>query len=421
MPKNKQRNHFSAIFVFVIIKQIRFKKLFNYTMAGIYIHIPYCRQACSYCNFHFSTLLYNMPDMVEALQKEIILRKDFFKNKRLNSIYFGGGTPSLLPLEDIDRLIKDLYKHFTFIDKPEITVEVNPDDCSFEYLRELGSLGINRLSIGIQSFHQQDLEYLGRIHNAEQAHRIIQNAQKAGFYNMTVDLMYGLPSSSKGGWQANLDTLLAYNIPHFSAYALTIEPRTLLNHQIEQGKVTPPQEEQYNDDYNTLKAFSDNHHFDHYEISNFAKDSFHAIHNSSYWFGEPYLGLGPGAHSFDGASRQWNISNNPGYLKSLQNDELAFEQEDLSKADQFNELIMTGLRTKWGIEFKRIREEFGEEIQAHFEKQIKEWEKHGTLQYANGHVYLRPGQTLIADHVIADCFYIDEKNGSHEQGSSAIS
>ncbi len=390
-------------------------------MAGIYIHIPFCRKACSYCNFHFSTLLYNMPDMVGALRKEITVRREFLKNKRLNSIYFGGGTPSLLHLRDVERLMEALYRNFSFIKNPEVTVEVNPDDCSLAYLKGLGSLGVNRLSIGVQSFHQPDLEYLGRVHNAEQTHNIIQNAQKAGFYNLTVDLMYGLPSSPEKVWQTNLDTLLTYNIPHFSAYALTIEPRTLLNHQIEKGKINAPQEEQYAREYNILKDFSDKHHFDHYEISNFARDNFYAIHNSAYWFGEPYLGFGPGAHSFDGVRRQWNVSNNPKYLKFLTNDELAFEQETLSKADQFNEMIMTGLRTKWGVKLKRIEEEFGKAIQTHFENKRKAWESQGILQCVNGILYLKPGQSLIADHIIADFFYLEEKDDSYEKSSPAIS
>jgi len=376
-------------------------------MAGVYIHIPFCRKACDYCNFHFSTQLQKAPAIFKAIGKELELRQNFFPPRQpLESIYFGGGTPSLTPLATLEAMLNNLHKAFSFIEDPEITLEINPDDCDTEYLAGLRSLGINRLSIGIQSFFEEDLNYLGRVHNAHQAHQVIKDAQKVGFHNLTVDLMYGLPASTLAKWETNLAYLAAYEIPHFSAYALTVEPQTLLNHKIQKGQFKPPDESRYKNDFSALRTFAREQGYHHYEIANLALPGFKAIHNTNYWFGKPYLGLGPGAHSFDGHTRSWNISNNPKYLKALEAGSLPMEQEELTQADVFNEPIMTGLRTAWGIDLNHIKNQFGQAFHNFLEPKLNYWEHHGGIVKANEKAYLAPDYTLLADHIIADCFYV---------------
>ncbi len=375
-------------------------------MARIYIHIPFCRKACAYCNFHFSTLLKNKESIIEALLVEISLREDFFANKTLDSIYFGGGTPSLLSENELARIFDKLRTHFTIKNNAEITLEINPDDCSKEYLNALKKVGFNRLSIGIQSFHDKDLEYLGRVHNALQSHQIIQEAKKAGFDNLTVDLIYGLPSSNTDQWKNNLQFIKEYQIPHFSAYAITIEPKTLLENRIKKGKMQEPEEAKYEEDFSNLLDFADRHGFDHYEISNFSLDHYMAFHNTSYWFGEPFLGIGPGAHSFDGYKRKWNIANNARYEQSLNKGVLPLEEESLTEKEKFNETVMTGLRTKWGLDLSAIYSEYGRFYHDYLDQKLRKWEAKGALKTHNGHYYLQSRQTLLADHIIADCFYV---------------
>lgn len=376
-------------------------------MAGIYIHIPFCRKACDYCNFHFSTQLDKSTAVYDAIEKEIRLRENYLPfNDWLKSIYFGGGTPSLVPLENLERILNQLYKVFNFVHYPEITLEINPDDCNLEYMEGLKQIGINRLSIGVQSFFDNDLAYLGRIHDANQAYQVIEDAHKADFKNLTVDLMYGLPVSTQDQWEANLKTLKHYEVPHFSAYALTIEPKTLLNHKIQKGEFNPPDEDRYKEDFKALKNFIKNQGYEHYEIANIALPGFKAIHNTNYWFGKPYLGIGPGAHSFDGQIRSWNVSNNPIYLKALQGDQLANEQEVLSHEDLFNEAIMTGLRTTWGIDLANIRDQFGDNLHKFLVDKMNHWEEKGAIIKNEEKAYLSPDHTLLADSIIADCFYV---------------
>jgi len=348
--------------------------------------------------------------MVNALTRELALRKNFFSQSPLDSIYLGGGTPSLLSQEELQKVFASIHHHFTFHKDAEITVEVNPDDCSLAALKNLAALGINRLSIGIQSFHDADLQYLGRVHNAEQAHGAIEKAQKAGFHNLTIDLMYGLPTAEKATWQENLRMLNTHNVPHFSAYALTLEPGTLLHRQVQQGSTAAPKEHQYESDFQCLQAFAAEQHFDHYEISNFARNGFQAVHNTSYWFSEPYLGIGPGAHSFDGQQRQWNITNNPHYIKALQGEELPCETEILSMNERFNERLMTGLRTKWGVDLEAIRQEFGAFYHQYLVEKLDKRLDQGLLEMAGQKVYLAPNQTLLADNIIADLFCVQSAN-----------
>lgn len=373
-------------------------------MAGIYIHIPFCRKACAYCNFHFSTTWKQTDAVVQAIEAEIPLKSEFL-TEPVTSIYFGGGTPSVLSAATIHQMLSELHKNFTIDSDPEVTLEANPDDTSFEYYKKLREIGINRLSIGTQSFYDKDLAYLGRVHNANQAIGSIRDAQRAGFDNITIDFIYGMPTLTDEQWLDNLQMLDKLDIPHFSAYALTIEPKTLLEHQVNQNKVPEPDEAQYNTQFQSLISFAETSGFDHYEISNFARNGFYAIHNSSYWDFQPYAGIGPGAHSFDGhCTRQWNLANNAHYVKALTNGKAYFEQEILDKENQYNEFIMTALRTKKGLNSNTLQSMFGVEFATHFEEEAQTWLEQGCLEKQENHYKLKPEKTIFADQIIADLF-----------------
>lgn len=332
-------------------------------MAGIYIHIPFCRQACNYCDFHFSTSMRHKGDMVNALNQELVQRKDYLGEAAVNTLYFGGGTPSLLTEEELQSIMHTLHQHYNLEKLGECTLEANPDDMNANYLSMLKRLGINRLSIGVQSFVEQDLRFMNRAHTASEALDAIKTAQDIGLDNITIDLIYGTPGLSDEQWQENLFTAINSGIQHISAYALTVEERTALAHQIKQGKVAAPMSEQAATQFEIMLGMLKKAGFVHYEISNFAKDGFFAQHNTNYWKGVPYLGIGPSAHSFNGHSRQWNIANNALYIKAINNQTQAFEIEHLSIADQMNELILTGLRTMWGISLADFAERFGTDAQ----------------------------------------------------------
>ena len=318
-------------------------------MAGIYIHIPFCKKACIYCNFHFTTSLKNKQALLEALLLEIEIKKHYAGGESIETIYFGGGTPSILNQNEIDQILKTIYKNFTLIDNPEITLEANPENLSIEYLTKIKDSGINRLSIGIQSFHDKDLKYLGRIHSGIQARDCVENAQKLGFENITVDLIYGIPRLTKKKWLENLDIIAELDIPHFSAYCLTVEDKTILFNQIIKNIKTQPSETQARQHFFDLCDFVGNHNYEHYEISNFARQGFISKHNSAYWHGKKYIGIGPSAHSFDGISRQWNSAVNNDYISKIKNNEICFTREDLKKEDMINEKIMLALRTSKGL------------------------------------------------------------------------
>jgi oxygen-independent coproporphyrinogen-3 oxidase len=327
-------------------------------MSGIYIHIPFCKQACHYCDFHFSTSLKKKDEMVLALAKEIKMRKSEFEDELVETIYFGGGTPSILEISDLKLLIDAVYSNYKVVKNPEITVEANPDDLSKERIIELSNNKINRLSIGIQSFFEGDLKMMNRAHNSAEAQECLEFATQY-FDNISVDLIYGIPNMSNEKWLQNIETAMSFNIPHISSYALTVEPKTALHTFIQKGIIPQPDDEVAQEHFQILVDKLSENDFIHYELSNFGKENYFSKNNSSYWLGKKYIGIGPSAHGYDGEKRSWNVSNNTLYLKSIQENKLPSETEILTKTDRYNEYVMTGLRTIWGISLDRIETEFG--------------------------------------------------------------
>ena len=318
-------------------------------MAGIYLHIPYCRQKCHYCNFYSTASKRSMPSFVSALLKEIEMQRAYLEDEIISTIYLGGGTPSLLGMADLQQLFQQLYKNYNIADTAEITLEANPDDLDPEKLTALANSPVNRLSIGIQSFRDVDLQYLNRSHDACQAKLAITAAQKQGFSNLSIDLIYGIPSLSNEAWIENIETAISLGIPHISAYCLTVEQGTALDVFIKKGKMPAVDEEKASQQFEILMDCLDKHDYIHYEISNFCKKDHFSQHNSNYWKQENYLGLGPSAHSFNKLSRQWNVSNISTYVQSIADHKIPFEIEWLSLSQQYNEYVLTGLRTIWGI------------------------------------------------------------------------
>ncbi len=373
-------------------------------MSGIYIHIPFCKQACHYCNFHFSTSLKYKSQMVNAILKELELQKAYLKNKPVETIYLGGGTPSLLDREELELIFNKIYTLHQVVENPEITLEANPDDLSLEYLQTLKHTRINRLSIGIQSFSEADLKYMNRAHTAEESKICIENALNTGFSNLTVDLIYGSPSTSDDQWKENMNRVFAYGIQHLSCYNLTVEPGTALDHFVKNKKAKPVDEEQSARQFELLIEASEDAGFIHYEISNFAKEGWYARHNAAYWQGKPYLGIGPSAHSFDGFSRQWNIAHNAKYIQSLEVNKLPFEKEVLNSTQQYNEYILTGLRTIWGCDIQKI-ESFGLVYKNHFLKLILDYKTKGLIIEEAGTYCLSKQGKLLADRIAMDLFF----------------
>ncbi|MFN7117561.1 MAG: radical SAM family heme chaperone HemW [Saprospiraceae bacterium] len=380
-------------------------------MAGLYLHIPFCKQACHYCNFHFSTSLKQKPAMVQAILRELELRQAYLENKPLSSIYFGGGTPSLLDAAELDAIFNRIGALFSIAEGAEITLEANPDDLTADKLQSLRQTPVNRLSIGIQSFAEADLQFMNRAHNAREAKACIENALALGFENLTVDLIYGSPTTSDAQWIENIETVVHYGIPHVSCYALTVEERTALAHFVKTGKAPALDEEHAARQFEILTAMLADAGYEHYEISNFAKPGWHARHNSSYWFGEPYLGVGPAAHSFDGRqTRQWNIPNNALYIRALTEAEpllelprQIFEQEILTPTQRYNEYVMTSLRTMWGVQMPQLQT-FGLEFEQHFLKTVQDFIAKGwVIQRADAFILTMEGK-LLADFIAAELF-----------------
>ena len=339
-------------------------------MAGIYLHIPFCKKACHYCDFHFSTLHENMGEMVEAICHEIILRKNYLSDEKIESIYFGGGTPSLLNEIQLVKLIRILHETFDVVADAEITLEANPDDLTKENLLIFKTSGINRLSIGIQSFREQDLIVMNRAHNVEQALMCVKDAKEAGFENISIDLIYGLPDMSGDDWRKNLEIAFSLDVDHLSCYSLTVEPKTALAKMIQQHKVSDIDDAQSALHFEMLMDETAIHNFEHYEISNFARHKKYSKHNTSYWQRKKYLGVGPSAHSFDGDTRQWNVYNNSIYLRTLKNSEIPFEREELTGKDKLNEYLLTSLRTMWGMNLNFVKNNFGNDAAFELEKKL---------------------------------------------------
>lgn len=373
----------------------------------IYIHIPFCKQKCSYCNFHFSTSLQFKDEMLAAMKKEIFLRKDELDSKNLQSLYFGGGTPSILSGDEINSLIDEVLKHFSFDKDIEITLEANPDDLDKKFLKQLANSPVNRLSIGTQSFFDEDLRLMNRAHNAGEAEGSIKRAQDFGFENLSIDLIYGSPTSNLEIWKENLKKTIELEVPHISSYALTVEPKTALNDWILKGKVANPKEEEQNIEFYYLSDFLKDNGFEHYEVSNFAKPGFYSRHNSAYWKYKEYLGIGPSAHSYNGFDvRSWNVANNQQYIKKLNSNSLAKEEEVLSPDDQFNEMIMIGLRTLWGVDLESMNSKFSERMMEKLQNEIKSKVEDGILIIENKHLKIPEKHWFMADGIASDLFLI---------------
>ncbi|SKB43092.1 oxygen-independent coproporphyrinogen-3 oxidase [Chryseobacterium balustinum] len=345
--------------------------------------------------------------MLDAMKKEIFLRKDELQNKNLKSLYFGGGTPSVLSADEIKSLIDEVLKHFSFNNDIEITLEANPDDLNAQFLKGLSSSPVNRLSIGTQSFFDEDLKLMNRAHNASEAEGSIKRAQDFGFENLSIDLIYGSPTSNLEIWKENLNKTIALEIPHISSYALTVEPKTTLENWVSKGKVLKPKEEEQNREFYYMIDFLKDHGFDHYEVSNFAKEGFYSRHNSAYWKYQEYLGIGPSAHSYNGNDvRSWNVANNQQYIKKLNSNILAKETEILSQQDQFNEMIMIGLRTIWGIDLDSLNQKFSENILDKFNKEIQYKIEEGILKIENKHLKIPEKHWFMADGIASDLFQV---------------
>lgn len=381
-------------------------------MAGIYIHIPFCKSKCAYCNFFSLASEKKISEYVEALKKEIVARKHYLGNETVKTIYFGGGTPSLLSVENIEEIIKLLNKNYEIVSNPEITLEINPDTIDREKMSSLKQIGVNRMSVGIQSFDDDDLKYLGRRHDSRHAMQVLDDLKHTDFEKITLDLIYGMPTLTEEKWNKNLDIFFSTGFSHLSAYALTVEPKTILGQKIDKGDLQAVSEEETIRHYEILVERTKENGFEHYEISNYAKEGCRSQHNSIYWRDEKYLGLGPSAHSYDGNSRQWNISNLTKYIQLVgdaetQRDgdaELFYEKEILSTDDKFNEYVMTSLRTSWGCNVGKMEADYGDRYAVHFLKNVKKHLDSGIMLIKNNNYILTDEGMLFADGIAADLF-----------------
>lgn len=376
-------------------------------MSSIYIHIPYCKQKCSYCNFYFRTSQKDKKNLIDSILKEIDLRKSYLKNKSLNSLYFGGGTPSILKEEDLIKIFNKVKEYFEIKAETEISFECNPDDLSKEKLKILKKLGVNRLSVGIQSFKDRDLQFMNRSHNSKQAKNCIKDAQDVGFKNISIDLIFSLPNQSLNDWRKNLEKAFSLEIQHISSYSLTIEEKTKLKHLIDTHQINELDDIESSKHFEILISECEKRGFIQYEISNFGKENYFSKHNSSYWLGKEYLGIGPSAHSFNGDSRQWNISNNTKYIKQINESVLPFEKEYLSNSQKYNDYIMTSLRTIWGINLNLIKTKFGIDAFIHLKKEIIKWIESEDVYLEKENIFLTTKGKFISDSICSDLFILE--------------
>lgn len=373
-------------------------------MAGIYIHIPFCKKACHYCDFHFSTSLRFKDDMVEAILKEIVQEKSYLENEPIETIYFGGGTPSLLNKKELKRILAKVYEVFNVIATPEITLEANPDDLTLGKLKELKAVNINRLSIGVQSFFDEHLIWMNRAHSAKESSECIANAVALGFSNITLDLIYGMPNLSNQQWEENIEKAIALGVGHISAYNLTLEKNTAYAHMVKKGVYETPSDESGAEQFQLLISGLKKAGYLQYETSNFAQSGQYSKHNSSYWKGKKYLGIGPSAHSFNGKSRQWNIANNKKYIDAISNNSPQFELEELTNFDKVNEHLLIGLRTIWGCELTFIEQELPEKVYLTFLKELNIQVKKGFIIKKEEQLFLTEKGKLFADRIASDLF-----------------
>lgn len=381
-------------------------------MHSLYIHIPFCKQACHYCDFHFSTTLKRKSEIVSSICKELILRKQEASNSQLQTIYFGGGTPSILSFEELKTILQTIYENYNISPNAEVTLEANPDDFfrdSFsptQLLSNLKQLGINRLSIGVQSFYEEDLRLMNRAHNATQAELLLLEAPKF-FDNITIDLIYGIPNMTDERWQSNIHKALSFGVPHISAYALTIEPKTALHKFIALGKVPNVNEQQAHSHFVSMISILEKEGFIHYEFSNFGKEGYFSRNNTAYWFGKKYIGIGPSAHSFNGTERSWNVANNIKYIEQIQKGIIPAEKEILSQNDRYNELIITRIRTMIGISVEEVETTFGKKHADYLLLQAKKHITNGLLTINNKHLVTTTKGKFLSDGIAADLFIVD--------------
>ena len=372
-------------------------------MAGIYIHIPFCKNKCTYCDFHFSTKYHSYEDrMLDAIVEELIQRKDYLKDQIVETIYFGGGTPSLISLVGLSKIFDTIFSIFKVVESPEITLEANPDDITLELVHSWKSVGINRLSIGIQSFDEEVLKWMNRAHNVTQSFQAIQFAKQGGISNITIDLMYGLPGLSLEAWEHQIERALSLQVQHISAYCLTVEKNTVLDTWVKSNKVQISENDEQALQFELLQKKLRENGFVHYEISNFGKSNFYSCHNSNYWKGEMYLGVGPSAHSYDTIHRSWNISNNHQYMNGVLENKPKFDFEILSKSDVFNELLLIGLRTIWGVDLKKLNSVLS--FSVFFNNKLKELEMDELVYIEDNHLMLTQKGKFFADKIAQDLF-----------------
>jgi len=373
-------------------------------MRGIYLHIPFCRQACRYCDFFFSVSLRNVDEYVDCLIKEIEIKAGEGQRAALETLYLGGGTPSVLAEKQHEKILDAIHRHFKFRDDAEWTIECNPDDLSPAYLEQLKRLGFNRISIGIQSFFEKDLKLMRRSHSSDQAEQSVRDASAAGFDNLTLDLIYGIPGQSLKEWEKNIEKALSLPVSHISAYHLTFEPGTVFDHWRKKGRLLPVHEEESVKQYRELRESLSGNGFDHYEISNFARNGKMSAHNMIYWSGKPYLGLGPSAHSYNGSRRSWNISSLKKYMEGISTGVCINEKENLTVRERYHDYLITSLRTKWGADPEYIQQHFGEALLEHFSQKSKSFLEDGSLWTMDSHVAIHPDHWLIADHILREMF-----------------
>lgn len=376
-------------------------------MAGIYLHVPFCKQACHYCDFHFSTTTRSRDAMVRAMMTELELQRNYLGGDAINTIYLGGGTPSLLTSAEIAQLLDTVYRHYPVTESPEITLEANPDDLNARTLAALRQGSINRLSIGIQSFHQPHLSYLNRAHTADEATRSVQQAQDTGFDNLSLDLIYAIPAKDHCLWKNDLAQAVDLQPTHISAYCLTIEEKTVFGRWQRQGKLRAVSDEFAAEQFDLLTNALTAAGYDGYEVSNFCQPNRYSQHNTNYWRGEKYLGIGPSAHSFDGISRQYNVANNAKYQRAISQGQLAYEREILSRTDRINELVMTGLRTRWGCDLAKLTEEYHYDLYRENREYLDRLVAEGNARMQENRLTLTNKGKLLADGIAEDLFLVD--------------
>jgi oxygen-independent coproporphyrinogen-3 oxidase len=376
-------------------------------MAGIYLHVPFCKQACHYCDFHFSTNTRRREDMVRALAKELTLQREYLARETVQTIYLGGGTPSLLTAAELALLLATIYQQYPVATQPEVTLEANPDDLNPAKLKELRAVGINRLSIGIQSFHEPHLRYLNRAHSADEAARCVQQAQDLGFNNISIDLIYAIPAEDHRVWERDLAQAVALRLQHIASYCLTIEKQTVFGRWQQQGRLRTVSDAFAAEQFELLLAALTVADYDPYEVSNFCRPGYYAKHNTSYWQNQKYLGIGPSAHSYDGISRQYNVANNAKYLRAIADSSIPFKRETLSRYDQINERIMTGLRTKWGCDLADLKNQLHYDLYEIQRAYINRLVEEGKATLRENHLILTNSGRLVADGIAEALFLID--------------